>query len=286
MKLYPLNRSAHDNSSFTTSTNEGPNFLSIWHYHVELELVVILESEGTYFIGDAIHDFKAGDVFLIGKNLPHLWMNSSCYFESDSTLKARAFAVHFKEDFLGQPFFETPEMIHILELFKRSKLGIKFNAISRDFIKELCAIEFLEGFEKTVALLKVLHKLAKHKDHHTLASLGYVQNFKGAKNEIIDRVNSFVFNNFKRPIPLEEIAEVAGMHPASFSRYFKKYSNKTFTQFLSEIRIGYACKLMLEDQKTISSICYQVGFNNLSNFNRQFKTLKNCSPKEFIAKYR
>ena len=126
MKLHLLNRSSLNNTSFTAKVNEHPHFLKIWHYHPELELVVVLKSEGTSFVGDCIEKFESGDVVLIGKNLPHMWLNNKKYFQSDSNLSTKAIAIHFKRNFLGNVFFETPEMIHIHELFETARFGIKF----------------------------------------------------------------------------------------------------------------------------------------------------------------
>lgn len=285
MKLYNLNRKVSVNNSFEARINEGYHFLNIWHYHSELELVAILKSKGTYFIGDAINDFKCGDVFLVGKNLPHMWLNSKEYFLKNKSHKAKAVAIHFDEYFLGSKFFKSPDMIHLSKLIEKSKYGIRFYNISKKLIEEMSSIDKHKGFERTMLFLNVLDKLSKHKDYDQLASLGYVQGFSSSKNDVIDRVTSYLFENFKRKISLKEISEIAKMHPSAFSRFFKKIQKKTYTQFVSEIRIGYACKLLLERNATILSICYEVGFNNLLNFNRQFKAQKNCSPRAFIEKY-
>lgn len=286
MKLYNLNRNVFANNSFEARVNEGAHFLNIWHYHHEVELVVILKSKGAYFIGDAINEFCENDVYLVGKNLPHMWLNADAYFKKNTSLKAKAIAIHFEENFLGEQFFKTPEMIQIKDLLEKAKFGLKFSNVKRGLIKDLESIVESVGFDKTILLLNVLNQLAKHKESTQLASLGYVHENSTVKNNTMDKVISYLFENFKRPVTLEEISEVANMHPSAFSRLFKKSQNKTFTKFLSEIRIGYACKLLLEKNATISSICFEVGFNNLSNFNRQFKALKLCSPKEFIAKFK
>lgn len=286
MKLYNLNRNVSVNNSFEARINEGAHFLNIWHYHQEFELVVILKSSGAYFIGDAINEFSENDVYLVGKNLPHMWLNEEAYFKNNRSLKAKAIAIHFEENFLGEQFFNTPEMLHIKELLGHAKFGLKFSNAKKDLIQDLELIVESVGFDKTMLLLHVLHKLSKHNESTQLASSGYVQENSAIKNGTIDHVISYLFENFKNAVTLKEISDVANMHPSAFSRLFKRTQNKTFTKFLSEIRIGYACKLLLEKNAPIASICYEVGFNNLSNFNRQFKALKHCSPKEFAAKFK
>lgn len=286
MKLHLLNRSSLNNSSFTSNVNEYPYFLKIWHYHPELELAVVLKSEGTCFVGDCIEKFEEGDIVLIGKNLPHMWLNDEAYFLEGSRLTAKAIGIHFKKDFLGAPFFETPEMIHILELFNRAKYGVKFMKVNKEIIKDFQILMELEGFEKTMFLLQLLNKLSKHKNHKLLASQGYINFHQVGENKTIDKVQAFIFKNFKEPILLEDVAAIANMNPSAFSRFFKRTNRKTFSRYVVEIRIGYACKLLIENKYNITSVCYESGFQNISNFNRQFKLIKNCTPSDYLKQHK
>lgn len=286
MKLHLVDRSSLNNSSFTTKINEYPYFLKIWHYHPELELVIILKSEGTCFVGDSIEKFQPGEIVLIGKNVPHMWLNDEDYFQNDPNLSAKAIAIHFKEDYLGTDFFETPEMIHLLELFKRARFGVKFEDIPPAFIEEIHKMLELDGFEKTMAFLHILNKLSKHKKHKLLASQGFINSFKITENKKLDKIHAYIFNNFNKTITLEEVAAVAHMNTSAFSRFFKRVNRKTFSRYVSEIRIGYACKLLLEDKYNIAEVCYECGFHNISNFNRQFKLIMNCTPSTYIKEHK
>jgi AraC-like DNA-binding protein len=285
MKLHLLDRSSLSNSSFTAKVNEYPYFLKLWHYHPELELVVVLSSEGTSFIGDSIDKFKVGDVVLIGKNLPHMWLNDESYFDKDFSKSAKAIAIHFKDDFLGATFFTTPEMIHLLELFDRAKFGLKFLEIDEALINEIHRMLELKGFEKTIAFLAILHKLAKHKQTKRLSSMGYVNSFQSSYSDAQNRVQAYIFNNFNKDITLEEAANIAHMNTSAFSRSFKRINRKTFSKYVVEIRIGYACKLLIENKLNITAICYESGFKNVSNFNRQFKRIMNCTPSEYLKEH-
>ncbi|TYA84347.1 AraC family transcriptional regulator [Seonamhaeicola marinus] len=286
MKLHKLDRSSTTNSSFTTKVNEYPYFLKIWHYHSELELVVILKSEGTCFVGDSIENFEVNNVVLIGENLPHMWLNNESYFKNDSIQTAKAIAIHFKKDYLGRPFFETPEMIHIFKLFDRAKLGIKFLNIDKTIISEIQSMIQLKGFEKTIAFLVILNKLAKHKNIKQLSSMGFVNSFKATRSDTQDRVHAYIFNNFTENITLEKAAKIANMNTSAFSRYFKRVNKKTFSRYVTEIRIGYACKLLIENNLNISGVCYESGFKNISNFNRQFRLVMNATPTEYLRNYK
>ncbi len=286
MKLHLLDRSNLNNRSFTTKLNDYPYFLKIWHYHPELELVVILKSEGSCFVGDSIEKFEVGDIILIGENLPHMWVNDEDYFQQNSNQNAKAIAIHFKKDYLGNTFFETPEMNHIWDLFNRARLGLKFLNINTELIQDIQNMSEQNGFEKTMSFINILNQLAKHKETKSLASEGFVYSFKPTKNETQDKVHAYIFKNFNQPITLEEVAQIAHMNTSAFSRFFKRMNRKTFSRYLSEIRIGYACKLLLEDKSTIATICYEAGFNNISNFNRQFKLIMNSTPSLYVKEHK
>jgi len=286
MKLHFLDRSTLNNSSFSAKINEYPNFLKVWHYHPEMELAVILKSQGTCFVGDSIEKFEEKDIVLIGEDLPHMWLNDANYFEKNSPLKAKAIAIHFKKDCLGKDFFETPEMIHLLELFNRARFGIKFFDVENDLFEEFNTMIQLEGFEKTMSFLSILNKLAKHKKIKLLASPGYVHTSQVTDNKILDRVYAYIFKNFNSAINLDEVAKIANMNASAFSRFFKRVNRKTFSQYLAEIRIGYACRLLLEDNYNITAVCYESGFHNISNFNRQFKRIMHSTPSSYIKEHK
>lgn len=286
MKLHLVDRSSLNDSSFTVKKNNYPYFLKLWHFHPEMELVYIKKSFGTSFIGDNIQQFDKGEVLLIGENLPHMLLNDEKYFEDDSKLMAEAMVVHFKKEFLGNTFFETPEMKHISKLFDRAKLGVRFLKVENSVINKILKLEGLEGFQKTISFLNILNDLSDHDNYELLASQGYIDSFNHLNNEHMAKAYAFIYKNFTTPIYLKDVADVINMNPASFSRFFKRVNRKTFSKFLNEVRVGYACKLMIENTLDITSICFESGFNNISNFNRQFKSIKGMSPTEYIKYHR
>ncbi|MEL7121098.1 MAG: AraC family transcriptional regulator [Bacteroidota bacterium] len=285
MKLHLINRKSTDNCSWTVRKNSGKHFLKLWHYHPELELVVILKSTGFQFIGDSIETFGQNDLILIGKNLPHMWFNDDPYFRKDSDLTAEAIAVHFREDVFGEGFLTMPEMRRIAELFQRARCGIKFFNIGWKIRKEISNLIQLENFERTLHLIRILDKLARHNQYKLLASEGYLSSLEHTENKSMDEIYAYVFNNFKKGVDLETAAQIANMNPSAFSRSFKRINQKSFTKYVNEIRIGFACRLLMENKLNITAICYESGFRNLSNFNRQFKLIMNMSPSEFQSHY-
>ncbi|EAR02285.1 AraC family transcriptional regulator [Maribacter sp. HTCC2170] len=261
-----------------------PYFLKIWHYHPELELVLTIKSAGTRFVGDSIEKFDEGEVVLIGKNLPHMWLNDEVYFDEKSDLIAEDIVIHFKKQFLGIDFLSLNEMEPIANLLQEARYGIKFNGLDHSVIRLIKQIaEMKVGFGRTIEFIKLLQILAEHPESKLLCSEVFVNSFKKNQNESLDRTYEFVFENFMRSINLEQVAKVANMNPSAFSRFFKRVNRKTFSRYLNEVRIGYACRLILERESNITAICYESGFNNISNFNRQFRSIMNMSPTEYRA---
>ncbi len=284
MKPQLLNRSNEQRQAFSIKRNRYPNFLKIRHYHPELELVYITEGTGTRFVGDNIEKFEPGEIVLLGENLPHMWLNDKDYFESDSDLMADALCIHFKEDFIGKQFFELAGAESLTELFKNARRGIRF--IDLDFSAAKMMEEIAnekDEFQRLIILLTLLNKLAKQSHIKLLSSEGYLER---KPEEYSDKTHEFIFKNFTKQILLSDVAAIASMNPTAFSRYFKRIHRKTFSRYIIEIRIGYACKLLIDNKINVSSACYESGFNNISNFNKQFRFIMDMSPSQYIKKHR
>ena len=284
MKLHLLDRSNTTTSIFIRK-NSYANFLKIWHYHPELELVTVLKSKGTRFIGDSIEKFQPKDVVLIGKNLPHMWLNDQKYFKENSQLKAEAISIHFKEDFLGNTFLQLPEIKPIVALFKKAEQGIQFKNVPKSIRQAIETLNSETDFNKTHQFIGILHQLALHDDYKLLASAGYVSLLTLEELKLSNKVIAYIFKNFNNDINLKTVADIANMNPSAFSRSFKRVHRKTFSKYANEIRVGFACKLLQENELNVAAVAYESGFNNLSNFNRQFKMIKKMSPSGYLKKH-
>jgi len=262
-----------------------PCFYSDWHYHPELELVYIIKGEGTRFVGDNIDRFESGDLVLLNSNLPHVWKSDEEYFKPESKKMVAAIVIHFQVDFLGSQLWNVPEFSMINKLLESSGSGISFLVPSRHPIKKLLInIPNLSPFDRLLMLLTILNLLSTMEKQKNLSGIAYAENSLQNKSERLDKINNFIINNFKNEIPLEKVAAVANMTIASLCRYFKKKTRKTLTEFINEVRIGYACKLLIDGKYSISDICYQCGYNNPSYFNRQFKKITQINPGQYLAK--
>lgn len=263
-----------------------PHFDPNWHFHPHYQLFTVLEGTGKRLIGDSIQTFGPGDTVFLGPDVPHLWRSDPAYFETGSALMTHGIVLYFQEDFLGKDFLEKPEMLGLRQLLADSKRGICYKgALAEHIREELISLTTVEGFKGILQLLTLLDKLAHDTSGEFISSYGYVNNFKVSETERMQKVHNYVLQHFFQEIRLSDVASLAGMTEAAFCRYFKARSNKTFIDFVNEIRIGHACKLLLEDKWTIAQIAYDSGFDSLSNFNRNFKKYIGHTPREYKGNY-
>ena len=280
MKLFKIDRKNYQDSSFSINKVTDDHFLKIWHFHPEMELVLILESTGTRFIGDSVSKFCAGEIILLGPDLPHMWLNDPKYFKPNSSLKARAIAIHFTKAFLGKDFFYKTEFQKINQLLRKAELGLKFNNINQKLLDRLKTLDQFSSFERTLRFLEILNALS-YESFSQISSSTYLKNIQSSKNQELNKVYEYIFKNFKNQITLEDVASLIPMNTSAFSRFFSKVHKKSFTRYLNEIRIGYACKMLMEQYYPITIICFESGFNSLSNFNKQFKIITGKTPSEY-----
>jgi AraC-like DNA-binding protein len=279
MKPQLLKVSKGPGHSFSVRQDLVPYVNNRWHYHTEVELIHFNEGEGTQFIGDNIDQSKAGNVVLVGSNLPHCWKFDEKYFDESSHRQADVRVCHFNEKFWGEEFLDLPENINIRTVLDKAKRGLQINGKCRDAVARI--IERLlqaDGPARIMLLLEALEMIANCKELTVLSSLGFVHACCDSESERINAIYDYTLKNFKERIQLEKIAEVANISPNSFCRYFKSRTRKTYSQFLIEVRVGYACKLLIENHLSIKQLCYESGFNNFTSFHKYFKMITGKSP--------
>lgn len=268
-----------DQSSFMADRFYTPYFETPWHYHPEYEVVLMLEGKGKRFIGNNIADYHPGDLCFIGANLPHM------YRKDDAEATGGSLVIHFREDFLGKEFLTVPEMQKIKLLFDRSSMGIQVNGESGKRAAELMnEMTELNGMDRLIALFQLLNTLADS-DEYDLLSSPEIKGQNSVDSDRLNRVFDFVMRNFKEDIQMEDIAKLANMSYSGFCRYFKTRTKKTFTHFVNEIRVGYACRRLVETDLSVENICYEAGFNNKTNFMEQFRKIIKCTPYQFKKNY-
>ena len=269
-------------SSFSVRQDVVPHFYNRWHYHPEVELLHIEQGSGTQFVGDSIQNFKEGDVLIIGANLPHYWRCDKAYFENRQGLFAKATVIHFRENFWGDSFLKLPENRSLLNLMGKTRQGIRFRGETNEAIKKLLARMLTEtGPSRIITLLQILTLGASASEFDLLSTMDYPSHFDEADTDRINQIYAYSIANFQRKITLEEIAAVANMSTNSFCRYFKVRSRKSYSQFLLELRVRHACKLLIEGSLSVGQVCYESGFNQFSGFNKYFKQITGKSPMQY-----
>ncbi len=271
--------------SFNLFVQDVPYFSTPWHYHPEYEIVLVLESTGKRFVGSSITDFKAGDLCMIGSFLPHYYRNDDHYYAKESKIKAKSLVIHFLEDFMGDKFLQLPESQSIKALLERSKRGLSFGEKTvQKVASKFKNLPNLTGIERLLEMIAILKILSESDDKQDLTT-----NPISLRNEVdsarMNKVFEYVMQKYQEEIQLRDVADLANMSESAFSRYFKKRTRRTFTQFLAEIRIEHACKLLTVDKLSVAEISFESGFNNLSNFNRQFKAIKKITPLAYRTKF-
>ncbi len=288
MKPQLLQVSSKPGCSFIVTKNEKIHDHNVWHYHRDIELIYIKHGHGTQFVGDNISKFAQGDIVLIGPRLPHYFRFDDSYFKDDRPGKIDAIMVHFSEDFCGADFLRLPENTPLKNMLEKAKRGLHTEGSARPGIQQLMEkMTDCDGPEKMILFLKVLMLMSNCATQRPLSSIVFKYYYKQCENDRINAIYEYSVANFKNKIQLEEIAAVANICPNSFCRYFKSQTKKTYSQFLIEIKIGVACKLLIENKISIKQLCSECGFNSFSSLHKFFKRVTGKSPliykTEFIS---
>ncbi|PTN07433.1 AraC family transcriptional regulator [Mangrovibacterium marinum] len=287
MKILPFKIAKPVNESFWIQNDHLPHLYDILHQHDEFQITLIQESTGNAIAGNRICEFSPGDIFVFGGKLPHAFRNDAVYYDPANYLQARALSVYFEWNVLGASFWALPETKELQDLVHRAEQGIFFPAkANRAIAAKIEELATATATDRLILLLTVLKQLTTTEHFEILSTGGAYNNLNETDEMRLDAIYRFTLKEYYRPISLQEIADVAHMTTNSFCRYFKTRTRKSYLDFLTEFRIGQACKLLQQEEFGIADIAVQVGFGNLSNFNRKFKQLNDCTPKEYRNKLR
>ena len=250
------------------------HFLSPIHYHPQIEITYIIQGTGMCFAGESVQPYQPGEIVILGDNIPHAFISSRDHYNTEKPIISRAINILFSKEMFGDTFLSMPENQFINSVFSDAKRCIRFSRKkSSELTSLIIKLSTTKGFERLDLLLQILYYMDSSEDKEFLnvPYLSYDINKEDMKR--INKIYEYVFANYHNYISLKTIAEISNLSPQSFCRYFKNRTNKTFSKFLAEIRIGQASKLLKEDNKTVTDICYEVGFNHFSSFNKQFKNI-------------
>lgn len=257
-----------------------------WHYHPEYEIIFVEKSYGIRLMGNHIGNFSDGDLMFIGSNLPHVWRNDKDFYKNNKDLFVDVYVIQFREDALKEGFFNLPEFTHIKKLFLQGQQGLFVKGKDKKKLSDLIkSVYNTSGIERLIQFLKTLEAFSKTKEYELLSGIGYTNSVTTADTERINKVMTYLMENYIHELNLDKIANLVNLNKSSFCRYFKSRTHKTCSQFLNEIRIAHACKLLINSDMSISEICYNTGYNNISHFNRQFKLITGVTARDYAKKY-
>ena len=252
-----------------------------WHFHSEYELIYVEQGHGQCLVGDNIIDFSDNCVILFGSSLPHCMQSST-----EECPRVCGVNIQFEKNFMQYSFANYVQFVSIHKLFIDADRGIKYNLDNYPKIKDLLKkIPTLDGLDQMLTLIKLLQLLSQIPQKELVTSPNYAPVLIGYKDKKIEKVIAYLNKEYNRKICLKEIASFAAMNPSSFCRYFKKNIGKSFKEYITDMRIGYACKLLSTDKFNISQISIECGFDTITHFNRCFKRITGITPTEYKKKY-
>jgi len=267
--------------SYIYERYESPYFETPWHYHEEFEIVLCDGGFGKKVIGNHTSEYKEGDIILIGSKLPHWFSADEIFYTNGKFTLPASIVIQFRLDSFGESFFDLVEMNPVKSLLEKAKFGLEFHGNTKEQINKIIKENIHKtSLEKFLSLFEILQLMAKSKEQQMLSEIG-MEGISKKDSERMSIIFDQILKNFKDSISIEDLSQKVSLSKAAFCRYFKARTQKTFIEYLMEVRINHACKLLKETEMSVLEICYESGYNNLSNFNRQFLKLTKQNPKAF-----
>lgn len=254
------------------------------HKHTEIELNFVQNcKDARRVVGDSIEELGECDLALIGGGLEHAWEQHECHSN-----RLREITIQFSPDLLGENFLGKNQLSSIRNLLDKAKRGVAFDMCT--IMKVYSMLDDIThtqpGFYRVMKLLSILYELSVSESCHTLSSTSFAHTRTSSDSRRVQKVEEFIDKNYNQDIRLQQLADMVGMTPTAFSRFFKLRTGKTISDYIIDIRLGVASRKLVDSTMSVAEICYDCGFNNVSNFNRIFKRKKGCSPKNFRENYR
>ncbi|GAC1449234.1 MAG: AraC family transcriptional regulator [Chitinophagaceae bacterium] len=265
---------ARENTSFLVRKFEEKRFSAPYHFHPEYELTLILNGKGKRYVGAHMNDFFSGDFVLLGANLPHCWKTD----DAAATACSSSVVIQFQKDFLGKDFFLRPEMKSILQLLDKSSNGLQFTGNTALLRQQVTAVlNEKNAFKKLSLFLDLLYELSTS-PFNVLDKKNSYSELSVNEKERMNAVMAYMVDNFRAGISLTAASSAASMTPQAFCKYFKKITRKTFIEAVTDYRIDFAIRQLINSDKSIAQIGFDSGFNDISNFHKTFKARLKLSP--------
>lgn len=269
--------------AFRIQEDVGKFYYDQLHQHPEIQLMLILEGEGTLIAGDYVGRFGSGDLFVLGSGLPHVFRSDKKYYEPGSKLRTKAVSIYFNEHYWGDSFWQLEELKLLRKFVARSAQALQITGKKKDSVAAMiCELTNKQGIDKLILFFSMLKELTQIKGATPLAVAPRANKIDSSEGKRMNAILSFTFRESHRKIYIKEAADVAHLSVEAFCRYFKVHTRKTYTAFLNEVRVSNACQLLIGKDYSISEVSAMSGFTNLSNFNRIFKRVTGKSPSRYV----
>jgi AraC-like DNA-binding protein len=273
---------ANINHSFHINHMKVDYFPSLRHFHSEVEILLVVQGTGVRYVGDSVEPFAPGDLVMIGPNVSHEW----CSDKSPGSGISEAIYILFNTEIMGNGFWNLPESKIILKIIQQSERGIKLTGKTRDEAASMMRrIDTSYGFSRITLLMNILELIAFNDEYQYLATPVAQNTIYDRDTERLNKVYKYVLDNCQQDITLQSAASIANLSKPAFCRYFRKRANKTFVRFLNEVRVGHACRLLVNENHSVADICYTCGYNNISYFIRQFRAITGFTPLGYRKKF-
>lgn len=268
--------------SFHCEVIHGPDYGTRWHSHPEYQLTLAVQSQGHRIVGDSIAPLMDGDLVLVGSNLPHVWHQD----RAGNSGQVEAIVIRFDENFAGADLLAKPEMDPVKRLFRRAARGLHITGRTRDQVAErMTRLVDQNGLTRTIGLLEILDTLARSRDLRALASAGYEPVLKTSDQDRMERVCDYIHQHLADEIDRDRLARLAHLSPGAFSRFFRSRTGKTVPEYVNELRVGRACRMLAEGDQKVIDIALDCGYRNLANFNRRFLDVMQVTPREYRKRF-
>lgn len=265
--------------SFDCEVIDGPDYATRWHFHPEVQISLAIRSQGYRIVGDNISPLTNGDCVLVGSDMPHVWHQDAATKRSDAV---QAIVLRFREDFLGSEWLARPEAELVRRLLVRARRGFEIKGKTRVTVTALLQrLIQVEGLPRVILLLEILDVLSRSTELKSLASASFRPVLEATDQERMGRIMRFIQDHLVEEIARDDLARVASLSPGAFSRYFRSRMGKTLPEYVNELRIGQACRMLGESDAAVTDIAFDCGFKNLANFNRWFLKLTSLVPRDY-----
>jgi AraC-like DNA-binding protein len=287
MKVLPFTIPVPHDHSIIVQEEILPHFYTYLHRHAEIQITWIQKGEGTLLAGNNMHVFRAGEIYVIGANLPHLFKSDPAYFQPESEKQVQTITIFFNPSGKLSALFNLPEMKTVKAFIAQNQSGFKVpEHLYPELARRIVTIQQAHGAEQLYSFIELLNVLSAISDLQPLSSGSYTFSMTDPEGMRIASVYNYIMQNYGSALTLEDVAMQAHLTPTAFCRYFKKHTRHTLVNFINKVRVNEACKMLVNGSaKSIAAIAYSCGFNSITNFNYVFKSITGVSPRDYVNSY-